>query len=174
MALDFITSRSSSDYYIELDSFNLISNRDELSKSELYEIHQNQLQNGITNENHTVLIVNILGDIQPFEHNPEHSTKYKSLKEQRILYSVKKNETFLHYAFTNTIAENIIKVIYNKYLILILIILYLLWWIWIAIRNEGINYRFSTQYFQYKAILLPIICLWQLLMILSVNIFNIL
>ena len=174
MALDFITSRD----YVELQSLNTVHDDRQISKSSLYDMHKEQFSNGVTNERHMVSIIDILGGIDKIESMcpcrkvSSVNVQFPPFQDQRVEYIVRDDDTFLHYCFETTTANKIIKFIYNKYIIALLVLVHFGWWVWWVLIYktwmDQTNYTLSS-YFRYKAIHLPFICVWQICIILSVN-----
>ena len=104
--------------YVELK--NLDEKNDFISKEYLYNIHQQQRSNGITNENHTVEIINILGGVHTIKSTCSsidiecNNIQFKSLDEEPNVYAFKKYETILHCCLKESTANKIIAIIYNK------------------------------------------------------------
>ena len=159
--------------YRELKSFDG-SDYDIPSKEFLYNLHQNQLSNGITNENHVVEIIEILGgsvEIQSQCDVNRRFLQFKSLNKQPIKYILQDHETFLHHYLKHTTADKVICFLYHKYTKAAIIILHgiwSLWWIVLSPNWGSKSINFSPN-FTYKLLHLPVVCIWQFFVILSTN-----
>ena len=158
--------------YLELGDID--TTNEQHSKSHLYNVHRNQFERGITNENNVVEVINILGGIEQIEKtcNVNHRfLKFKSLKDQRLEYNIDDENTFWHNFCNRNTANKLISILHNKWMKVFIIIVHgtwSLWWIFLTPDwgSSEINYKL---YFIYKDINLCIVSIWQIMIILGAN-----
>ena len=165
MALDFVTSRD----YVQLKDLDIQNTS--FSKSQLYKFHLRQISNGQTNENHTKEIIDILNGIDAIksQYTPKNTvdTKYSDLHEQVLLFKFNSKNTVLHHMIAKERADVIIRHIYNKYIILAMLFLYLIMNLWWLIFNKA---YIHDGYFIFQGIFYSLLIPYQILLLLSVNI----
>ena len=92
-------------------------------------------------------------------------SKFQESNTKTWRYKLSKSNTYIHYLFSNNIANKIISVLYNIYLIFLLLIVGIVWVIWGSLESAPWN----LAYYLYKLILFSILVVHLTFVALTIN-----